>query len=88
MKSRATRRFWKCFDGLPSEIQELAEKNYSLWQQNPRHPSLHFKKLQGSGNRFSVRVGISFRAVGWELPGGGVEWVWIGSHADYDRLLG
>jgi hypothetical protein len=84
MKSRATRRFWKCFDELPSEIQDLAEKNYSLWRQNPRHPSLHFKKLQGNGNRFSVRVGIG---IGWELPDGAVEWVWIGSHADYDRLL-
>ena len=24
---------------------------------------------------------------GWGLPDGGAEWVCIGSHADYDRLL-
>ncbi len=87
MTSKATRRFWKCFDALPSEIQRLAEKNYAMWLQEPRHPSLHFKKLEGSGTRFSVRVGIGYRAIAWELPDGGVEWVWIGSHADYDRLL-
>ena len=64
MKSRATRRFWKCFHELPTEVQELAEKNYALWQRDPTHPSLHFKKLKGGGNRFSVRVGIAYRAIG------------------------
>ena len=64
VKSEATRRFWKCFDALPKEILDLAEKNYLFWQQDLQHPSLHFKKLQGSGNRFSVRVGIGYRAIG------------------------
>jgi hypothetical protein len=88
MKSRATSRFWKCFDSLPLEIQDLAEKNYGLWQIDPKHSSLHYKRLQGEGNRFSIRVGIRYRAIGWELPDGGVEWVWIGTHAEYERLIG
>jgi UDP-N-acetyl-L-fucosamine synthase len=56
MKSRATRRFWDCYERLPAYIQELAVKNYHLWQANPRHPSLAYKKLLGRGERFSVRV--------------------------------
>src|SRR5436305_12076846 len=37
--------FWLLFRQLPSEIQELAEGNYKLLVSNPRHPSLHFKKV-------------------------------------------
>ena len=87
MKSTATPRFWKLLNELPHEIIELAEKNYRLWLENPRHPSLHFKKLAGSGERFSVRVGDHHRAIGWKLDDGSVEWVWIGSHAGYDQML-
>ncbi|WP_435749603.1 hypothetical protein [Thauera sp. AutoDN2] len=50
---------------------------------NPAHPSLHFKKV---GKYRSARVGLKFRALGVELEDG-VLWFWIGSHAEYDRLL-
>jgi len=86
MKSRATTRFWSLYSRLPTPIQELAVKNYRLWLNNPRHPSLVFKKLHGRGDRFSVRIGHSYRAIG-HLVAGGVEWVWIGSHEDYESLL-
>ena len=55
---------------------------------NPQHPSLHFKQLSGRGGRFSVRIGIHYRVVGWKPDASTVEWVWIGSHADYDKLIG
>lgn len=87
MKSSATKRFWSLFDALPEDVQKLAEKNYQLWRDNPQHPSLHFKRLAGGGHRFSVRVGEHYRAIGWKTGDQGVEWVWIGSHAEYDRLL-
>lgn len=86
MKSRATARFWKLYGGLPHETQELAKKTYRIWCDNPRHPSLHFKQLAGHGGRFSVRIGIHCRAIGWKLDSSTVEWVWVGSHADYDKL--
>ncbi|MDW8345007.1 MAG: hypothetical protein RMM51_11020 [Verrucomicrobiae bacterium] len=86
MKSKATRRFWEAYHELPPAAQQLAIKTYRLWRQNPRHPSLHFKKLRGSGERFSIRVGDHYRAIG-RLVDDGVEWVWIGSHEDYNRLL-
>jgi hypothetical protein len=35
--------FWECYDKLPAEIKEQADKNYRLLKENPNHPSLHFK---------------------------------------------
>jgi hypothetical protein len=35
---------------------------------------------------YSARVGIGCRAVG-VLDGDTVIWFWIGTHAEYDRLL-
>ena len=86
MKSRATRRFWKLYQELPESIQRLAEKNYALWRKNAQHPSLDFKKLAGRGDRFSVRLGDHYRAVGHKVDGG-VEWVWIGTHEEYNKLV-
>jgi hypothetical protein len=69
---------------LPAEIQELARENYELLKVNPYHPSLHFKRV----SRFwSVRVGRSYRALGVDATDG-IVWFWIGTHAEYDRLIG
>ena len=87
VKSVATRRFWDLFYALPRDIQELALKNYGLWRADPYHPSLHFRKLQGSADRFSVRIGSHHRALG-RLTADTMTWVWIGTHAEYDRLVG
>jgi hypothetical protein len=42
---RTTRRFWNCFHELPPPIQKIAQENFALLKENPRHPSLHFKKV-------------------------------------------
>ena len=86
MKSRCTARFWKLYAALPGHIQSLARKNYQLWVRDHSHQSLEFKKLKGrNSNRFSVRVGDHYRAIG-HVKGDSVEWVWIGSHEDYNKL--
>ena len=77
VNSVATRRFWELFYTLPAEIQDLAIKNYHLWRRDPNHPSLHFRRLQGSADRFSVRVGDRYRALG-RLTAGTITWVLIG----------
>ena len=64
VKSVTTRRFWELFQALPPEVQSLAVKNYHLWRRDPRHPSLRFRRLQGSEDRFSIRVGDHYRALG------------------------
>ena len=86
MKSRATARFWKLYAVLPARVQQLARKNYRLWLDDQNHPSLGFKALKGgSGKRFSIRVGDHYRAIGQRLDDG-IEWVWIGSHEDYNKF--
>ena len=85
MKSRATKRFWALHDELPGHIRLLAKKSYRLWRENPHHPALDFKKLQGSTSRFSVRIGAHYRALGAQT-GDGVTWVWIGTHEEYNKL--
>ena len=65
------------------EIQRLADENYELLKANPRHPSLHFKKV---GRMWSVRVGIHYRAAAVE-DGSDIVWFWIGHHSEYDRII-
>jgi len=81
----ASARFWRCYDSLPAEIRALADKNFKLLRDDPSHPSLQFKLL-GGGKMYSARVGLHYRTLG--LPReGGVHWFWIGTHAEYDRLV-
>jgi hypothetical protein len=40
----------------------------------------------GVGNRFSIRIGDHHRAIG-QLMGDVVEWVWIGTHEEYNKLI-
>jgi hypothetical protein len=76
--------FWSAYRALPANIQSLADRAFALLKADPHHPSLHFKKV----DRFwSVRVGLHYRALGVAM-GDGILWFWIGTHAEYDRLVG
>ena len=46
MKSHAIPRFWRLFHALPPEVQRLAVKTFRLWQRNPNHPSLRYRRLE------------------------------------------
>ena len=83
MRHIASPEFRACLDKLPANIQETARKNYDLLKDNPSHPSLHFKKIQ---DYYSVRIGLHYRALGIEIEDG-ILWFWIGSHADYDKII-
>lgn len=83
MNHFASSSFWKAYRDLPDGVQRLADSNFAILKQNSRHPSLHFKRI---GDYWSVRVGIHYRALG-VASDGDVIWFWIGSHADYDKLL-
>jgi hypothetical protein len=85
VRSRATPRFWAAYRELSPEIRELARKAYRLFRDNARHPSLHFKKIHDD-SIYSVRVTLGYRALGL-LEDEEITWFWIGTHADYDRLL-
>jgi hypothetical protein len=83
VKHFASPHFWKLYHQLPSEIQDLADGNFELLKEDSRHPSLHLKKV---GRFWSVRVGRKHRAVAIQSDRGLV-WFWIGSHAEYDRVI-
>jgi hypothetical protein len=86
MRHYASPSFWTAYEKLPAQVRELADRNYALLKENPRHPSLHFKKV---GRFWSVRVGLRYRALAVEVEDeDGFVWFWIGSHADYDALIG
>jgi hypothetical protein len=84
MAHHASSAFWKAYKALPKDIRTIADKNYELLKADPRHPSLHFKKV---GDYWSARVGAGHRALAAEADDGLV-WFWIGTHADYNKLLG
>jgi hypothetical protein len=84
VKHSASPRFWAIYEALPSSIRKLADANFALLKRDPRHPSLQFKEV---GRYWSVRVGLRYRALAVEAEDTYV-WFWIGSNADYDRLIG
>ena len=60
--------------------------SYRLWRRDPRHSSLRFRRLQGSEDHFSVRIGDRYRALGRQAGEKKIS-VRIGTHSDYDRLV-
>ena len=86
MNSQITEDFVACFQKLPDAVKGQARRNYRLWKSNPYHPSLHFKRVHLTQPIYSVRIGIGWRVLGL-LEGDTITWFWIGSHADYDKVL-
>ncbi|MDO9140724.1 MAG: hypothetical protein Q7U38_10400 [Methylobacter sp.] len=85
MKHFTSSRFWQHFDALPPPIQQQARDHYEQLKQNPQHPSLH------NSNPLKMEHFVAF-ALAWGIALGvpvdqGVQWFWIGSHADYNKLL-
>lgn len=83
MKHFTVSSFWECYDSLPFEIKQLADKNYEILKQNPLHPSLHFKKID---SYWTVRIGLKYRAIAIEKERN-IIWFWIGDHSTYDKLI-
>ncbi len=84
MRHLASDSFWADYGKLPPEVRALADKSFALLKSDPRHPSLHFKKV---GKYWSVRIGLGHRSLATKVNED-YRWHWIGSHDDYDRLVG
>ncbi len=87
MISRVRPSFWRYYRDLDPKIQTAARNSYGLFETNPAHPSLRFKKLAGHDRIWSVRINQSVRALA-ERNGDTVIWFWIGSHNDFDKQFG
>jgi plasmid maintenance system killer protein len=84
--SRTSSDFRSDLAGLPAAVRRQARDAYRLFKQNPHHPSLKFKKLPPHEDLWSVRINNDYRAIGrWR--GDVLLWFFVGSHADYDRLI-
>jgi hypothetical protein len=83
MKHFASASFWSAYEALPQHIRRQADHQYELLKSDPRHPSLRFKRV---GPYWSVRIGQRYRALATEIDEGLI-WFWIGSHAEYDKLI-
>ena len=83
MKHFASPSFWRCYRKLPKAVRDLADRNFALLKDDPRHPFLHFKKV---GKFRSVRVGLRYRALAVEVEDG-LLWFWIGIHSEYDKIV-
>ncbi|PSB30763.1 hypothetical protein [Stenomitos frigidus] len=86
MKSRTTSQFRKAFAALPEQIQAQAREAHRQFRRDPKHPSLRFKKIHSKLPIYSARIGKRYRAMG-QLDEGTIIWFWVGSHAEYDKLL-
>ena len=75
---KTTRRFWECYQRLPSTIQKLADKQFERLKEDPTHPSLRLEKIEGY-DYWSVRVTRGYRAVASKDEEGFV-WFLIGKH--------
>lgn len=83
MRHIATHSFWRRYHDLPQDIRQLADKQFALLRENPRHPSLQFKQIRAL---WSARVNDDYRALALDHAEG-LAWFWIGRHGEYDRIL-
>jgi hypothetical protein len=86
MRSRTTEAFWRLFDRLPADVQRQSRTPFRRWREDAHHPGLQFRRVHATEPIYSVRIGLHWRTLGLR-DGEQVTWFWIGSHADYDRLI-
>jgi hypothetical protein len=75
--------FWTCYHRLPKQIQNLADKKFKLFKEDPNHPSLKFSK---KGTVWTVNIGYHYRVLAYR-EGMDIVWFWIGTHEDYNNLM-
>jgi hypothetical protein len=86
MNSRVTLRFRELFAALPERVKRQSRESYRLFRESPSHPGLHFKQVCVEPKTYSARIGIGYRALG-VFDGNTIVWFWIGTHAEYNKLL-
>jgi len=79
----ASPSIWSAYEALPTSVQRVADVNFKILKENPKHPSLLFKRI---GRYWSVRVGIHYRALAVVIKDD-LLWFCIQSRSDYDKLI-
>ena len=68
-KIQLTDRFIALYCNLPSSIRKKIDRQISLLANNPRHPSLQTKTIQGTNGIYEARVHQNYRLTYERLPG-------------------
>jgi hypothetical protein len=68
-------------------VRRQAREAYRTFQRDPANRGLRLKQVHPSRPIYSARVGLGHRALAVR-DGETWIWFWIGSHNDYDNLLG
>jgi mRNA-degrading endonuclease RelE of RelBE toxin-antitoxin system len=84
--SEITDSFRQAYGKLPLDVRLRVKKAYRQWVANPFHPSLHYKKIHAILPIWSVRVSLNYRVVG-VAHDEKMLWYFVGTHAEYDRLI-
>ncbi len=61
MKYKMTPEFREDYAALPEAIKAKVKRAFELFQQDPRHPSLHTKKIRGTEGIFEGRIDRQYR---------------------------
>jgi mRNA-degrading endonuclease RelE of RelBE toxin-antitoxin system len=61
MKIQTTRPFDEDYKSLPKSVKAQADKQFTLFLENPHHPSLQIKKIKGHPNIWEGRITKSIR---------------------------
>ena len=60
---KSTRKFDKHFKQLDAKTSKQAQKSIGLFISDPSHPSLRYKKIQGTDNFYEISVNMSIRII-------------------------
>jgi mRNA-degrading endonuclease RelE of RelBE toxin-antitoxin system len=63
MKLQFTERFRREYRRLPRLVKEAVDRRLEQLLKNPRHPSLHFKRIQGTKKYWEVRATQQYRII-------------------------
>ncbi len=72
-------RFKQNYGGLNEEIKKRVKTKLKLLAENPKHPSLRTKRVQGTENIFEASVNMSIRMT-WQYIESGILLRNIGEH--------
>ena len=79
-----SRQFKKEYKKLPKDIQKAFDEKLSLFLQQPSHPSLRVKRIQGTKNRWEGSITMKYRFT-FEFFEDGLLFRAIGTHDILNR---
>ena len=79
MRFEYSENFLQAVKELPLEVQRTLKKKLAIMVENPRHPSLRTKKVQGQKDIFEASVSMDIRMT-WQYTEDGIFLRNIGEH--------